>query len=140
MLKSLSGVAVAFAVTGLSVPTLSLASSKSSLPTFSGAYQLYGQKFCGQDSPTQETMYTGTYTFYPANQAVQEDVYTANTNVTLFTLRTNYYITANTVTIDGYPWTATFDVDNQGVVRSATLITVYEQNSSPCPQQMLLIR
>src|SRR5579862_6659176 len=95
----------AAAVASLSVPAASLASSNGVHPTFSGAYQIYGQRYCSQES----TLYTGTYTFYPAHQTLRWHIYAAD-GTSLFQLRDHvtYHVSAKSVTIDGAKWTATF--------------------------------
>ena len=140
MFKSVIGVAVALA--GLCVPTLS---SADEVPTLSGTYQMYGQRTCAPtDKVGTTTLYTGEFIFNPATASVHECMYIANdSNRTLNSWQTDtsYSVTADSVTIGGPPsWKAIFRPSNQGIVRSVTLIGVFDNGSTLCPSQMLLIR
>lgn len=131
----------ATAVTLLTLmPTTLLAHSKAGASDFSGVYQMYGQRFCVQNTAAPSIFYTGTWTFLAGNISINQ-WNAENDQVTGLREKVPYSITGDTISFDGASFKLTFRADRGGVIRTATLITAVDNpNLGPCSMQTVLFR
>ena len=122
------------------MPTTLLAHSKAGASDFSGVYQMYGQRFCLQNTAAPSIFYTGTWTFLAGNIDVNQ-WNAENDQVTGLRERVPYSITSDSISFGGGSFKLTFRADRGGVIRTATLITAVDSpNLGPCSTQMVLFR